>query len=173
MKLLIFHTQIPFGYFLFALLLLVLALASGALIFISLKTRPRRLWPVAPSCVLLALVVMTAVANLNEEEVDLNPLIRESSELTGIWKNDTSSLELLPEGRYTCKGDACARLGAYGSWQRSGDFFISLDPVNSGPVIWRISSSAGHLRLAAGTVFADSDTWQSGILLEHTEFREH
>jgi hypothetical protein len=165
---LVFHTAVPFGYLLFALVLVALMALAGTLLAAYFFTKPRKFGLAATGGALLALVVAIAAANLNQEEIDFNPLVRERLELAGAWRNDASRLDLLSDGRYKCDGDACANLGSNGSWQREGDFFLVLRPVTGPNARWRLAVRGEHLWLAAGNFQSDPDLWQPKFTFEQS-----
>jgi len=77
----------------------------------------------------LLLILGIVLALVLPEKVDVNPLIREASQLTGAWQDGASRLDLYADGRYTCSGEACAQIGAGGVWLREGDFYLVFRPL--------------------------------------------
>ena len=89
-----------------------------------------------------------------------NPVIHDANELVGDWRGGTASLKLDGGGGYTCAGGPeCEPLGARGTWQRSGDFYVAFRPVAAPPLEWRVSLYRGHFQLVAGDTQSDPDQW--------------
>jgi hypothetical protein len=91
---------------------------------------------------------------------DWNPIIRDSADLVGDWRDGATSLKFDGGGGYTCAGGpACGPLGARGTWEREGDFYVAFRPVAAAAVEWRVSVYRGHFQLVAGDTQGDSDQW--------------
>ncbi|HEY8101206.1 MAG TPA: hypothetical protein VIF82_10675 [Burkholderiaceae bacterium] len=159
MEIFVFRTAIPFGYLIASAGFVALSILSVVLFFRGVLGKPRRTTLIVLSGVLMFFLVMVGVANLNEESIDWNPLVRNTSELTGTWQDGSSNLVLLSDGQYRCSGNACDGIDVKGNWQRSGDFYILFRPINASQVEWRLAMHAGRLSLASGVTKGDPDMW--------------
>lgn len=151
-----FRTAVPFGYVGFWGGLAVLAVA--ALVILRRAVRSRRVAPVIGGSIgIIGIVVLGSVNVGAEKRVDLNPLIRDRTELAGQWTDRTSALELRADGTFACQGGTeCSELGPTGTWSWR-DFQLTFRADGDVSVVRRIVRYDGELRLA--NCPGDPDEW--------------
>jgi hypothetical protein len=160
MNTLVFRTGLPFGYALFAIVLVGLALVGVVLIAHGLWRR--KVWRTAIGAVLIALVGAIVSANLAaDRDVDLNPMIRNDSFIVGAWYQDADTLDVRADHSYTCHGRTCQDLARAGTWARVGDFDIVFRSIGGEEVSRRVVHYRNQYRL---TVMPDDpDEWDGDL----------
>jgi hypothetical protein len=94
--------------------------------------------------------------------LDFNPAIRRTADVSGRWVGSAATLELRPDGSFACTGAGCAPVTSTGRWNLDG-FAVVLTGGNA-PRRYRVLSYRGQLRLARE--FEDPDTWDGRLLFE-------
>jgi hypothetical protein len=81
------------------------------------------------------------IFNTNE---DFNPIIRDKSELYGVWKYFGSELILKAEGNYSCNGSQCEKICMAGKWLRKDDFYVEFVCAERPSIEWRVIEENNH-----------------------------
>jgi hypothetical protein len=159
-----FVTAFPFGYALFALVLLAMVIAGVAVMWSGRRAGRRH--RIAIGLTLLALVACVVKVNLDEErDLNWNPDVTESTELEGHWSGDVETLDLTSDGRYRCVGRGeCAVLGAAGPWTLIAD---GSDVAVLNGRRYNVLSYRGRLRLI--NEVPDPDVWDGRFLFSAAE----
>ena len=88
-------------------------------------------------------LALSAIQIFNKNE-DFNPLIRDKSELFGVWKYFGSELKLKADGSYSCTGSQCEKIGMAGRWLRRDDFYVEFVSTERASIEWRVIEEHNH-----------------------------
>ena len=155
-------TALPFGYVIIFFCYLVLCLITLIWIIKSIKRKPIKRLQLLFNIPILFFLILVGISNAIPDNTEWNPLVRNDSEILGVWIKENSQLILKSDYSYTCTGDNCAIVREIGRWERVSDFNITLHPSSQYGINWRLAKKEGKLQLVSGAS-GDPDMWRTEV----------